>query len=689
MGLYRTTSSGQILDVNRSGVQMLDYQNREDVITHNAQDFWENPELREQMASFIKPDGSFDLETRFRRHDQNIIWVHNKGQAVRDEQGAVLYYEGSLEDITQRKQAEEALARQVERLRILNTIENAIIGSMDLHTVLNLLVDEIVKQLPVDAASVLLWNPQEQTLNFAARQGFQTHALIFTNLKIGTGLAGQAALERRIIYVANLAQLDQDSVLSRSIADEKFVTYIGIPLIAKGQLCGVLEILHRTELAPEPNWLIFLETLAGQAAISIDNARLLEITRTNLKEANALYRINQDLVVTTDPEQLMENVVNLLVANFGYYYVQIFVSDPATGDFVLRTGSGEIGKQLKSEGYRLASGEGIVGLTAESGKPFFTNEVDQMISFAQVSLLKNTQSELAVPIKTGSQFLGLIDIHQAPPTLLAERDVQLVSSIADQLAVALQKARLYHDLQNSLRQEQATRSQLIQNEKLAVAGRLLASVSHELNNPLQVIQNALFLLMDEKGISVQGKQDLKIIFSEVERMDTLLERLRATYQPTRVEDFQPVQINRIIEDVQALMATHLRHAAISFEFHPDPTLPTLSGLSNQLKQVMLNLFMNAVDAMVEGGRLSVSTAWQAKYNEILITVSDTGTGIDESILPNMFEAFITNKENGTGLGLAISYEIVLQHQGRIEAQNNPQGGATFKVWLPLKNGDEG
>ena len=150
--------------------------------------------------------------------------------------------------------------------------------------------------------------------------------------------------------------------------NEKFVAYFGVPLIAKDQLRGVLEIFHRSTLAPDPNWLRFLETLAGQAAISIDNARLLEMTMESLKESNALYRINQDLASTMDPGQLMQNVVDLLQASFGYYYVQIFVIQPETGDFVFRAGSGKIGEQLKSQGYRLAAGEGIVGIQRRNRK---------------------------------------------------------------------------------------------------------------------------------------------------------------------------------------------------------------------------------------------------------------------------------------------------------------------------------
>jgi signal transduction histidine kinase len=266
--------------------------------------------------------------------------------------------------------------------------------------------------------------------------------------------------------------------------------------------------------------------------------------------------------------------------------------------------------------------------------------------------------------------------------------MQLVSAVADQLAVALQKAQLYTDLQNSLHQEQSMHSQLIQSEKLAVVGRLLASVSHELNNPLQAIQNALFLLKDEGGLSTQGKQDLEIVLSESERMATLLERLRVTYQPARAEDFQPIQLNSVIEDIHTLVATTLRHARISFEFHSDPELPPIPGLGNQLRQVILNLFMNAADAMSNGGRLIVSTNWLVENREILITVADTGAGIDEAVLPKIFEAFITSKERGTGLGLAISYEIILKHGGHIQAENNPGGGATFRIWLPAGNGDQ-
>jgi PAS domain S-box-containing protein len=239
-------------------------------------------------------------------------------------------------------------------------------------------------------------------------------------------------------------------------------------------------------------------------------------------------------------------------------------------------------------------------------------------------------------------------------------------------------------LQEALRQEKAMHFQLMQTERLAVAGRLLASVSHELNNPLQAIHNALFLIKDETNLSDQGRQDVDIILSETERMAALIERLRLLYKPVREKDFQLVELNNLVEDIYTLITTHLRQKEISFEFDPDPDLPGILGIPDQLKQVLLNLFLNAAEAMPLKGHLVVQTETLSAENEVMITVKDTGPGIDPELLPNIFTPFITNKDTGTGLGLAISHDIIQQHLGHIEANNDPQGGAVFRIWLPVQ-----
>jgi len=581
-------------------------------------------------------------------------------------------------------QATEDKTRQVEYMRALFSIEQAVLSSIELNQILTRFVREVVRQLHVDAAAVLLVDPQTQKLDYAAGEGFQTKALRYTHLEIGAGLAGRAAQELKTVYIADLAAVD-NPVLLKSIAGEEFTSYYGVPLFGKDRLQGVLEIFHRTPLGSDTEWRTVLETLAGQAAISIHNASLLEDMQQSLKETNALYHISQSLASSLDPDQLMQDVVDLLYRDFGFYHVQLYLMVPEGTALVAGHGSGERGKLLRQDGFSLPVGTGIVGHVAEIGEPFTTNAVDQVLFYVRNPLLPDTQAEMAIPIKVEGQVLGVLDIQQTSLSILTDRQMQLMGAVSDQLAVALQKAKLYTDLQNSLRHEKAIRSQLVQSERLALVGRLLASVSHELNNPIQAIQNALFLLKEEESFSEQGQQDLEIVISETGRMAALIDRLRATYRPTHSEDFQDIQLNDVVEYVHALTATQLRHSNIRFEFQPGQALPPISGIPEQLRQVILNLFMNAIDAMRNGGQLTIRSEHLPEQKKILLTFMDTGTGIDPQLLPHIFEPFITDKDKGTGLGLTISYDILQQHHGEIQAENDPQGGAVFKVWLPVKD----
>jgi signal transduction histidine kinase len=170
-------------------------------------------------------------------------------------------------------------------------------------------------------------------------------------------------------------------------------------------------------------------------------------------------------------------------------------------------------------------------------------------------------------------------------------------------------------------------------------------------------------------------------------MSMLLERVRASYRPTRPEDFRSIQMNVLLEDVVALIATYMRHREITLKLVRDPALPMITGIPDQLQQVALNLLMNAAEAMPSGGHITIYTRSLPGQEKILFLVVDTGLGIAPELLPHIFEPFVTGKETGTGLGLSISDDIISQHGGAIQAENNPLGGATFKVFLPLRPKD--
>lgn len=567
--------------------------------------------------------------------------------------------------------------------RALSEIEQG--GS---ERVLQLIVDSALDLIPnAEQAVIHIVAPEESILYPMAIAGFSEkyEGNLQTKMQMGKGVAGQVIKDGVII---NISDVDGDPRFLRAKDVPKYRSLMVAPIQSGGQQIGTISMQSRFTSAFTKKDEELINALAINAALALDNTRSFEATQQSLKEVNALYGTIKVLAASLNAEELARDVVALLQKNFGYYYVQFFLLDPINADLVLKAGSGEVGENLLKNQFRMLRGMGITGHVAETGAPFFTNNVNDVVFFQRNPFLPDTQFELAVPVKIGSEVVGVLDIQDKPPKQLSQSDLQLVQAVGGQLAVVLHKANLYTDLQSAMKQEQSIRSQLIQSERLALVGRLLASVSHELNNPLQAIQNALFLLKEEAGLSVQGRQDLGIVLSEAERMAALIERLRSAYRPIRGKDFQPVQLNNLIEDVYALIGTHMRHKDIVFEFIPDSNLQPVSGISDQLRQVVLNLFLNAVEVMNPGGRLTVQTQNLIEQNEILVTVRDTGPGIDPEILPQIFDAFITSKHTGTGLGLTITHDILQQHRGRIEAGNDPQGGAVFTVWMPMCEEEE-
>jgi HD-GYP domain-containing protein (c-di-GMP phosphodiesterase class II) len=194
-----------------------------------------------------------------------------------------------IQDITRFKASEAKIQKQLEQMSALRAIDHAITSSVDLNLTLSILLTQVVKHLQIDAASILLWNDDIKKLEFTAGLGFRTSALSHTKLGLGEGYAGIAALEQRVVHKLNLSNQATDFLRSPSFGQEGFVSYYGIPLIAKGRVQGVLEIFKRSLINPNPEWLRFLEMLGGQAAIAIDNAFLFSDLQRSNNEITSAY----------------------------------------------------------------------------------------------------------------------------------------------------------------------------------------------------------------------------------------------------------------------------------------------------------------------------------------------------------------------------------------------------------------
>ena len=196
-----------------------------------------------------------------------------------------------IRDITNRHRAQEQVENQLKRLAVLRAINRAITASLDANVTLNFMLDKITSELQVDAANVLLLKHFTRTLTYAAGRGFRTAALQHTHLRLGEGLAGQAALQRNTVVIPDLHSwlAENPSSTLRLPPTEGFTAYIGVPLIAKGQVVGVLEIWHRAPLAPSPDWFDYMEALGAQAAIAIDSAQLFENLQRSTLELELAY----------------------------------------------------------------------------------------------------------------------------------------------------------------------------------------------------------------------------------------------------------------------------------------------------------------------------------------------------------------------------------------------------------------
>lgn len=581
-------------------------------------------------------------------------------------------------------QQEERIGQQLKETNTLVKIGRALSKTerTGTSTVLQLIVDSARELIPHAEQSVIhLLDKEESLLISYAVSGFADAQMGKTGIKmpLGAGVAGQVIQKGEAI---NIPDVHDDPRFLRADLPP-FRSLLVAPIQSGDEQIGTISVQSDSIHAFSADEMELLKALGAQAAIAIENTLLYETTEKRLKEMDVLYHISRETGISFDHNLLFAEVVKLLKEKFGYYNVQLFMINPSDNKIDFHS-SDQTQVQIPEIYEQLDATASIVGHVAETGESFITNDLSQVLFFEQDMSHGNIQSELAVPIKIEGRVMGVLDIQHTPPNKLEESDLRLVTAIANQLAINMYEASLYTNLQESLRQEQEMRAQLIQSERLALVGRLLASVSHELNNPLQAIQNALFLIKDEIGLSSQGRQDMDIILSETDRMATLIERLRVVYKPVREKDFQPVQINNLVEDISILISAHIRRKEISFDFHPDPSLTTIAGIPDQLIQVLLNIFLNAVEAMPVKGRLSVKTEAVPGEDEIMITIKDTGPGIDPELLPNIFNPFVTSKDNGTGLGLAISHDIVNEHAGRIEATNAPQGGAIFTIWLPVE-----
>lgn len=277
------------------------------------------------------------------------------------------------------------------------------------------------------------------------------------------------------------------------------------------------------------------------------------------------------------------------------------------------------------------------------------------------------------------------------PVVLLKKDGQIAegnisaSIVYDENRQEIATVGIFMDLKERLEMERrlkTTQEQLLQSEKLAAMGRLTSQIAHELNNPLYGIMNTLELMKTEISPGNNRRKILEMALSETVRLTELLHKMLTFSKPDQKEK-QPVDINTILDEILLLHEKQFSENNIIIEIDLADGMPSVLASKNQLRQVFLNMFHNAGDAMPDGGTLTVKTA--VEDSEIAIEISDNGIGINEKDIKNIFDAFFTTKSSvkGVGLGLSVCYGFIAEHGGDIQVTSEQGVGTCFKITLPV------
>jgi signal transduction histidine kinase/CheY-like chemotaxis protein len=292
-------------------------------------------------------------------------------------------------------------------------------------------------------------------------------------------------------------------------------------------------------------------------------------------------------------------------------------------------------------------------------------------------------SVIEVPLAIQGRPQGCIRARLASATLRRENAEHVLRTVASQVAVAAENARLYEGLRRQMEELRATEAQLVQSGKLAAVGELVANVAHEINNPMTSILGYTTLLYDETPPTSPRKATLKLIQDESLRIREIVRSL-LDFSRQRGFSKELVDIRQALRDTIALVHRHALLSNVLIEEQHGETLPLVAIDVPQCKQVFLNLITNALDAMPTGGTLTVRTA--STDDMITIEFADTGVGIPPANLGRIFEPFFTTKPavKGTGLGLSVSLGIIQSHGGTIEVASELGQGSRFTVSLPKR-----
>jgi len=458
------------------------------------------------------------------------------------------------------------------------------------------------------------------------------------------------------------------------------------PLKVRGESIGQLTVAGMKDIPAGA--LELADSIAKQVSAHIENLRLFELNERRARELETVAVVSTKASTVLDPDELLQSVVDLTKDRFALYHAHIYLADESWNTLLLASGAGDIGRQMVAIGHAVQMGthHSVVARAARDRSSIIVNDNTLDPDFYPNPLLPDTRAEMAIPIIVGEKVLGVFDVQSEQAGHFTQEDANIYNTLATQVGIALQNARLY-------KEQSATVAQLRELDRLKSS--FLANMSHELRTPLNSILGFADVMLEELDgpLTPYMDNDLKLIQKNGQH---LLHLINDVLDMAKIESgklnliIEKFNLHEIMEDVKSITSSlaHEKDISLIIDDESDHFVE-ISADRNRLRQVMINLVNNAMK-FTEKGKINIHIA--REENNVLISVKDTGIGIHPSQLEAVFQEFTqvdsstTRKVGGTGLGLPISRRLIEMHGGRLWAESTGvEGeGSTFYVFLPIE-----
>jgi GAF domain-containing protein/CheY-like chemotaxis protein len=509
----------------------------------------------------------------------------------------------------------------------------------------------------------------------------------------GTGAAGLAVHERRAVVTPNVLA-DRRIVLSAEerarIETATFRAVLAVPLQVKNRVVGALGVGARAGRVFERNDIELAQALADQAALALENARLFREATRRRREAEQLAQIGRMLTETLDMTAVGQRIVDSLLPLFGAHSSGLFLIEGNGAPAAVAWGGAA--RDHWNVGEALDNKSNVAALAIASGDPAWSRDVlaDSRLALSEAIrrrvLATGDRAALAAPLRAKGAVIGALVLADRIPRDFAVAEVELVQALADQAALALENARLYARAQRAYAELTEAQAQLVRSETLRAMGELAAGVAHHLNNLLAVVLGRIQLVIP-KTEAPEARRDLALAERAALDGADVVRRMRGFSRGYPAPSLIAVDLSRLAAEAVEMTRSRWSGEATARGIRIETTLeagavPAVAGEPAALREVLVNLILNAIDALPAGGRIALRT-W-ASGEHVHCAVSDDGIGMSPEVQRRAVEPFFTTKGvRRTGLGLSVGYGILRRHGGDLTIESTEGQGTEVTLRVPL------